>query len=90
MENVLGVRNATQECRFEQRTVASGLIDVLIPAESALVEQKASGVDRSSMIGHESDIFRPFLTPFKSQSVLIVYPDAVLPFPVTNQLLKSI
>lgn len=45
LQDVLGMREVSTKCRFEQRTRAGGFIDVVIPSARTIVEQKSSGVN---------------------------------------------
>lgn len=40
LQDVLGMREVSTKCRFEQRTRAGGFIDVVIPSARTIVEQK--------------------------------------------------
>ena len=45
LQNVLGVKDAISQTRFEYRTVGGGFIDVLCPEARLLVEQKSGDID---------------------------------------------
>lgn len=43
--NVMGMEHPGDECRFEQRVRGGGFIDVWLPEQGVLIEQKSSGVN---------------------------------------------
>lgn len=43
--NVMGMEHPGDECRFEQRVRGGGFIDVWLPEQGVLIEQKSSGID---------------------------------------------
>ena len=42
------------------------------------------------MVIHDLYVFRTRIAPHEADTVLVVYPDAVLPFPVASQSLESV
>lgn len=44
LSSVIGMRDVTTRCRFEERTASHGFIDVVIADSKTIVEQKSAGV----------------------------------------------
>ena len=60
LQDVLGMREVSTKCRFEQRTRAGGFIDVVIPSARTIVEQKSSGVNLDRGELRQGQMVTPF------------------------------
>ena len=60
LQDVVGMHNVSQHCKFERRTSTGGFIDCLIPDAGVLVEQKGLGIDLDKPEERQGRMVTPF------------------------------
>lgn len=60
LRQVVGMKNISQNVRFELRTPTGGFIDAIIPDAGIIVEQKGLGVDLDKPEERQERLVTPF------------------------------